>query len=164
LDANREMPDTSAGIILYKLTNGELRVLLAHPGGPFWRNRDEGAWTIPKGVKQGGEQSEAAARREFAEELGAEARGEMRPLGEIRQRGGKRVVAFALEGDFDPAGLRSNEFVVEWPPKSGRTASFPEIDRAAWFPLAVARTKILPAQAPLLDRLETMLSVRGDPS
>ena len=157
------MADTSAGVLLYKITDGELRVLLAHPGGPFWRNRNEGAWTIPKGLVQSGEAPDAAARREFAEELGCEAAGELRSLGEVRQRGGKRVVAFALEGEFDPGQLRSNEFAIEWPPKSGRTVSFPEIDRAAWFPLSQAREKILASQAPLLDRLEEALAGRAEP-
>lgn len=152
------MVETSAGILLYKRSADQWHVLLAHPGGPFWRRRDEGAWTIPKGVVYPGEEPEAAARREFAEELGAEAVGILRPLGEIRQRGGKRVIAFALAGEFEPDRLRSNEFAIEWPPKSGRTASFPEIDRAGWFALAAARQKILPSQAPLLDRLEGMLS------
>ncbi len=152
------MVETSAGILLYKRSADQWHVLLAHPGGPFWRRRDEGAWTIPKGVVYPGEEPEAAARREFVEELGAEAVGILRPLGEIRQRGGKRVIAFALAGEFEPDRLRSNEFAIEWPPKSGRTASFPEIDRAGWFALAAARQKILPSQAPLLDRLEGMLS------
>lgn len=155
------MVETSAGILLHRSTAGQWQVLLAHPGGPFWRRRDEGAWTIPKGVVHADEEPEAAARREFAEELGVEAVGALRPLGEIRQRSGKRVIAFALEGEFDLERLRSNEFVVEWPPKSGRTASFPEIDRANWFALSEARKKILPGQAPLLDRLENMLSCRG---
>ena len=151
------MVDTSAGVLLYRLTGGALQVLLIHPGGPFWRNRDEGAWSIPKGVVQSGETPETAARREFAEELGGEAKGALQPLGEIRQRGGKRVMAFALEGEFDCADLRSNEFEIEWPPKTGRSASFPEVDRAEWFALAQARVKILPSQTPLLDRLEAML-------
>jgi predicted NUDIX family NTP pyrophosphohydrolase len=151
------MVDVSAGVLLYKLAGGELQVLLIHPGGPFWRNRDEGAWSIPKGVVQSGETPETAAQREFAEELGREAKGALRPLGEIRQRGGKRVIAFALEGEFDCAGLRSNEFEIEWPPKSGHLAAFPEVDRAEWFALAQARVKILPSQTPLLDRLEAML-------
>src|SRR5579862_1777757 len=148
------MVETSAGILLYSLAGGELRVLLAHPGGPFWRARDNGVWTIPKGLMRESEEPEAAARREFAEELGVQPQGELRSLGEIRQRNGKRVKAFALEGEFDVASLRSNDFLIEWPPNSGRTASFPEIDRAAWFPLPAAREKILPSQAPLIDRLE----------
>jgi predicted NUDIX family NTP pyrophosphohydrolase len=156
------MVESSAGVVLYHLADGEIRVLLAHPGGPFWRRRDAGAWTIPKGLLQDGETAEAAARREFAEELGVEPEGALRPLGEIRQSGGKRVEAFALEGDFDVERLHSNDFALEWPPKSGRTALFPEVDRVAWFSLPVAREKILPGQAPLLDRLERLLLL--DPS
>lgn len=152
------MVETSAGVLLYKLTGGEPQVLLVHPGGPFWRNRDEGAWSIPKGVMQSGETPESAARREFAEELGSEAMGALRSLGEIRQSGGKRVIAFCLEGEFDCAELRSNQFEIEWPPKSGRLESFPEVDRAEWFALPQARGKILPGQTPLLDRLLEMLA------
>jgi predicted NUDIX family NTP pyrophosphohydrolase len=155
------MVEKSAGVILYKFAAGEPLVLLAHPGGPFWRNRDEGAWTVPKGVIQDGEAPEAAARREFAEELGVELDGALQLLGEIRQSGGKRVTAFALEGNFDVAHLHSNEFALEWPPKSGRTASFPEIDRVEWLSLPVARRKILPSQAPLLDRLQSIFARHG---
>jgi predicted NUDIX family NTP pyrophosphohydrolase len=158
------MVDTSAGVLLYKIASGELRVLLAHPGGPFWRHRDDGAWTIPKGLIEHDEAPEAAARREFAEELGGEARGELQPLGEIQQRGGKRVIAFALEGEFNVSRLRSNEFAIEWPPKSGKVASFPEVDRAEWFPLTLARTKILTSQALFLDRLEKIVGSAGDHS
>jgi predicted NUDIX family NTP pyrophosphohydrolase len=113
---------------------------------------------LPKGELQPGEAPEAAARREFEEELGAPAEGDLKPLGPLRQRGGKQVEAFALEGEFEPATLRSNLFELEWPPHSGRHASFPELDRVAWFDLAQARRKILPSQAPLLDRLETLLA------
>ncbi len=146
----------SAGILLYRFADRRFEVLLAHPGGPFWRNRDAGAWSIPKGELRPGEDAEAAARREFAEELGAPPPGALRPLGAIRQRGGKRVEAFALEGDFDVGAVRSNTFEIVWPPGSGRKASFPEIDRAAWFALAAAREKILASQTPLLDRLEQL--------
>lgn len=152
------MPITSAGILLYRLRGGAPQVLLAHPGGPFWRNRDEGAWMLPKGELMPGEDAEAAARREFEEELGVPARGSLGPLGGLRQRGGKRVEAFALEGDFEPATLRSNLFEMEWPPHSGKLSAFPELDRVAWFSLAQARAKILPSQAPLLDRLEALLA------
>ncbi|MEI7037143.1 NUDIX domain-containing protein [Fulvimonas yonginensis] len=151
------MPTTSAGILLYRLTGGRPEVLLAHPGGPFWRRRDDAAWTLPKGEPAPGENAEAAARREFAEELGTPAAGPLRPLGRLRQKGGKWVEAFALEGEFEPAHLRSNLFELEWPPRSGRRASFPEIDRVAWFALDQARSKILPSQAPLLDRLAALL-------
>ena len=147
----------SAGILLHRRRKGALEVLLAHPGGPFWARRDDGAWTIPKGLVDAGEAAEAAARREFLEELGAEAIGELIPLGSVRQRGGKHVEAFALEGDFDVAALRSNTFETEWPPRSGRKQTYPEIDRAAWMDLATARIKLLEAQRPLLDRLEATL-------
>ena len=147
------MPKRSAGVLLYKRSAGELLVLLAHPGGPFWQKRDLGAWTIPKGEFDSTEAPEAAARREFREELGIDAVGALEPLGEVQQNGGKRVIAFALEGDFDVAALRSNTFDVEWPPRSGRIVTFPEIDRVEWMTLATARKKILPAQAALLDRV-----------
>ena len=147
----------SAGILLHRRREGALQVLLAHPGGPFWARRDDGGWTIPKGLVDAGESAEAAARREFLEELGAEAIGDLVPLGSVRQRGGKHVEAFALEGDFDVAALRSNTFETEWPPRSGRMQTYPEIDRAAWMDLATARIKLLEAQRPLLDRLEAAL-------
>lgn len=146
----------SAGILLYQRTAEGLRVLLAHPGGPFWRNRDAGSWTIPKGELDGGEAAEDAARREFREELGTDAAGTLQPLGEIVQKGGKRVIAFALEGDFDVTALNSNTFEIEWPPRSGRVQAFPEVDRIEWMTLAVARKKILPGQAVLLDRLAAL--------
>ncbi|HEV2623374.1 MAG TPA: NUDIX domain-containing protein [Frateuria sp.] len=152
------MPITSAGILMYRQHDGGVQVLLAHPGGPFWRRRDGGAWMLPKGELLPGEAAEAAARREFEEELGAPADGPLHPLGRLRQRGGKWVEAFALEGDFDPDALRSNLFELEWPPHSGQRASFPEIDRVAWFALAQARGKILPSQEALLDRLEAGLA------
>lgn len=142
---------------MYKRKGGRLFVLLAHPGGPFWRHRDDGAWSIPKGEPALGESPEAAARREFEEEMGIAVTGEMSPIGRIRQAGGKWVEAFALEGDVDAASIRSNTFELEWPPRSGRFEAFPEIDRAAWFALAEARTKMLAGQRPLLDRLEVLL-------
>ena len=147
----------SAGILLYRRRSGALEVLLAHPGGPFWARRDDGAWTIPKGLIDAGETPEAAARREFFEELGMEAAGTLLPLGSVRQRGGKHVEAFALEGDFDIAALRSNTFETEWPPRSGRVNTYPEVDRAEWMDLATARIKLLEAQRPFLDRLEAAL-------
>jgi predicted NUDIX family NTP pyrophosphohydrolase len=152
------MRTTSCGVLLYRRDADAVRVLLAHPGGPFWRNRDAGAWTIPKGAPNDDEGPEDTARREFEEELGVPAIGPLVPLGEIRQRGGKRVQAFALEGDFDVAALRSNPFEAQWPPKSGRMQSFPEIDRAQWFTLDEARAKLLPAQCTLLDRLDALLN------
>jgi len=150
------MAKQSAGILLYKRNAGELLVLLAHPGGPFWEKRDHGAWTIPKGELASGEAAEDAARREFREELGTEAVGTLQPLGEIVQKGGKHVIAFALERDFDVAELRSNTFEIEWPPRSGRFKTFPEVDKVEWMTLAAARQKILPSQATLLDRLASL--------
>ena len=147
------MSKRSAGILLYKRSGGVLLVLLAHPGGPFWQKRDLGAWTIPKGEFASDEMPEDAARREFREELGIDAIGTLQPLGDVTQKGGKRVTAFALEGEFDVSALRSSTFEVEWPPRSGRVVAFPEIDRAEWMTLATAREKILPAQAPFLDRI-----------
>jgi len=147
------MAGHSAGILLYRLTEGGLRVLLVHPGGPFWASKDAHAWTIPKGSIEPGESPEAAALREFEEETGSAAGGDLRALGDIVQAGGKRVTAFACEGDFDIGRLESNLFELEWPPGSGRKSYFPEIDRAAWFTLPAAREKILASQRPLLDRL-----------
>ena len=143
----------SAGILLYKRDADGLRVLLAHPGGPFWRNKDAGSWTIPKGEIGDHEDALAAAIREFAEETGVVLDGDFMPLGEIRQKGGKTVIAFAQERDSDPAAFASNTFEIEWPPRSGRRQTFPEIDRAEWFDLDTARAKINPSQAELLDRL-----------
>ena len=150
----------SSGLLLFRRRQGALEVLLVHPGGPFWRRRDLGAWTIPKGEPLPGEGMSAAARREFAEETGFALEGALAPLGDIRQKGGKRVEAFALEGDLDADAIKSNMFEMEWPPRSGRMASFPEVDRAAWFALPVAREKILESQAPLIDRLERLCAER----
>ncbi len=147
------MPKRSAGILLYKRERGALRVLLVHPGGPYWTKRDAAAWSIPKGETNDGEDALACAKREFAEELGSLPQGECVPLGEIRQKGGKTVTAFALEGDFDVSKVKSNTFELEWPPKSGRTRAFPEVDRAQWFSLDQAKAKMNPAQAELLERL-----------
>ncbi len=145
----------SAGILLFREQEGRLEVLLGHPGGPFFAKKDEGSWTVLKGEADPGEGLPAVARREFAEETGQEPPdGTMLELGEVRQRGGKTVVAWALAGDLDPAEARSNTFEMEWPPRSGRTGEFPEIDRVGWFDLETARGKILPAQASFLDRLE----------
>jgi predicted NUDIX family NTP pyrophosphohydrolase len=148
------MPKRSAGILPFRGSPDGLQVLLAHPGGPFWRRRDDGAWSIVKGEYGEGEDAEAAAAREFAEETGWLLAEPLLSLGKLRQAGGKQVTAFALEGDFEPETLRSNPFEIEWPPHSGALQSFPEIDRVEWFDLATARRKILPAQAPFLDRLE----------
>ena len=144
----------SAGILLYRRRGGELEVLLVHPGGPFWARRDAGAWSIPKGEYAPDEEPLAAARREFQEELGvAPPEGPALELGEIRQRGGKLVRAWALEGDLDASAVTSNTFELEWPPRSGRLMEVPEVDRAEWLTLERAREKINPAQAELLDRL-----------
>jgi predicted NUDIX family NTP pyrophosphohydrolase len=151
------VPVRSAGILLYRRDPDGLRLLLVHPGGPFWRGRDEGAWMIPKGLIEPGEEPLAAAVREFEEELGARPEGEPRRLRTVRQAGGKWVEAFALEGDFDCAALRSNEFTIEYPPKSGQMKAFPEVDEARWFTLDEARSKILKSQAPIIDALEATL-------
>jgi predicted NUDIX family NTP pyrophosphohydrolase len=155
------MAAKSAGILVYRRRAGTIEVLLVHPGGPFWARRDAGAWSIPKGEYSDDEDAEAAARREFAEETGWTIKGELKPLGEVRQKAGKAVTAFAGRGDFDPATLNSNRFEMEWPPKSGRTASFPEVDRAGWFGLAEAAEKIIEGQRTLLDRLEELVGGSG---
>jgi predicted NUDIX family NTP pyrophosphohydrolase len=143
----------SAGLLLFRLTAGGIQLLLGHPGGPFWKRKDHGAWSIPKGLIQPGEQALAAARREFAEETGYHPSGECISLGQAKQPGGKLVDIWALEGDWDTSQLRSNTFEMEWPPRSGKWQTFPEIDRAAWFNLADARQKILKGQAVFIDRL-----------
>ena len=147
------MASHSAGILLWRRAAGALEVLLVHPGGPFWAKKDSGAWSIPKRELAVGEDPEAAARREFFEELGAEVSGPLVPLGEIRQAGGKRVLGFAAEGDFDCAALKSNTFEMEWPPRSGKMRDFPEVDRAQYFDLATAKLKMHPAEWPLVERL-----------
>src|SRR3546814_727819 len=148
----------SAGILLYRGSRSALDVLLVHPGGPFWRNKDAGAWMIPKGEVASGEDPLACALREFEEELGVKPAGMPRPLCRIRQAGGKWVEAFALEGEFDSDRLVSNRFEMEWPPRSGRLQSFPEVDRAAWLSLDAAQDKILPSQRPILDFLVQALA------
>ena len=153
------MSKQSAGILMYRRSRGELEVLLAHPGGPFWKNRDTGAWTIPKGELDGDGDADVCARREFEEEIGSDPGLAFVSLGEIVQKGGKVVIAFAVEGDVDVAKLRSNTFDIEWPPRSGRRQSFPEVDRAEWFDIEFARTKILSGQMELLDRL---LAIAGE--
>ena len=151
------MPKTSAGILLFRRRPHGLEVLLVHPGGPFWARKDEGAWSIPKGEAHPSEDLLDAARREFREETGAAADGAVLDLGAFRQPGGKIVAAFALEGDFDPAALTSEPFTMEWPPRSGKTAAFPEVDRAAWFDLETAAGKILKGQSPILAALAERL-------
>lgn len=148
----------SAGILLYRRTSRGLEVLLVHPGGPFWRNKDAGAWTIPKGEIDRGEDALACALRELAEETGLAFSGPVTPLPPVKQKGGKVVRAWAAEGDFDPATLRSATFEMEWPPKSGRRATFPEVDRAEWFDAETARARINPAQAGLIDSVTAILN------
>ena len=143
----------SAGILLFRRTSGSLEVLLVHPGGPFWAKKDEGAWTVPKGGIGEAEDPLAAARRELLEETGISVDGPFIELKPIKQRGGKTVVAWATEGDCDARAITSNTFSMEWPPKSGRQQDFPEVDRAEWFTLDGARTKILASQIPLLEEL-----------
>ena len=147
------MPRTSAGILLYKGKGNELRVFLVHPGGPFFAKKDEGAWSVPKGELEEGEDSLAAARREFEEETGCAPEGTFVPLSPVTQKGGKIVLAWAVEGDCDADAIRSNTFELEWPPKSGRVRDFPEVDRAGWFTVDEAKKKINFAQAALLDEL-----------
>jgi predicted NUDIX family NTP pyrophosphohydrolase len=154
----------SAGVLLFRRLGGEgVEFLLVHPGGPFWRRKDTGAWTIPKGQIEEDEEPRACAIRELEEELGPDAEvdpGQLIELGSIRQRAGKVVDAWAAEAEFDPAALDSNTFEMEWPPRSGEQQEFPEVDRAEWFDLERAREKILPAQAELLSRLVDLLAKR----
>ena len=148
------MARRSAGILLHRVARGAPEVLLVHPGGPFWARRDAGAWSIPKGEYDDGEDPRACALREFEEEIGmALPPGELVELGSVKQKGGKVVSAWAAEGDLDADSVRSNTFTMEWPPRSGRTAEFPEIDRAGWFGVEEAREKLVAAQAEFLDRL-----------
>lgn len=147
----------SAGLLLFRDAAGRLEVLLVHPGGPFWAKKDAGAWSIPKGAIEEGEDPLAAALREFEEETGTRPTGEAMALQSRRQPGGKLVLAWAMRGDFDPATATSSTFSMEWPPRSGRRQEFPEVDRAAWFTLHEAREKILKGQAPFLDDLGRIL-------
>jgi predicted NUDIX family NTP pyrophosphohydrolase len=148
----------SAGVLMYRVGARGLEVLLVHPGGPFWKNRDAGAWSIPKGEHDEAEEPLDAAKRELAEETGLRPEGAFVALDPVRQKSGKLVRAWAVEGDCDPRAIRSNTFSMEWPPRSDRTAEFPEVDRAEWFAVDEARRRILPAQAPLLDQLESLLA------
>lgn len=150
------MPKESAGLLLYRRRGATLEVFLVHPGGPFWKNKDSGAWTIPKGEFAAGEEPLTAAKRELLEETSLCVDGPFLPLGSVKQAGGKVVHAWAVEADCDPAAIVSNTFRVEWPPKSGRVAEFPEIDRAGWFGLKEAKTKMNAVQAELLLRLQTL--------
>lgn len=155
------MPKTSAGLLLYRRRGAALEVFLVHPGGPFFAKKDLGAWGIPKGEIHAGEDPLEAARREFLEETGFEIEGEFRPLGDVRQKSGKIVRAWAVLGDVDAEALRSNEFEMEWPPFSGRRASFPEIDRGAWYGLDEAARRIRPEQRPLLDEVAAIARAEG---
>jgi len=148
------MPKQSAGVLMYRRRSGRLEVFLIHPGGPFWAKKDLGAWSIPKGEYTAEETAEAAAMREFREETGFTIEGHLRELGQVKQASGKIVSAWCVEGDCDPADLLSNTMQMEWPPHSGRRMEFPEVDAGGWFPLALAREKILKSQSPLLDMLE----------
>jgi predicted NUDIX family NTP pyrophosphohydrolase len=151
------MPKRSAGVLLFRRQGSDFEVLLAHPGGPLWKNKDDGAWSVPKGEYGQDQDPLDAAKRELMEETGVIAEGEFIPLGEIRQSGGKLVKAWAVEGDFEAASMRSNTFSMPWPPGSTTLKEFPEIDRAEWFSLEIARRKILKGQAEFLDRLSLYL-------
>lgn len=153
------MPKRSAGLLLFRRTDGGIEVLLAHPGGPFWARKDDGAWSIPKGECEDGEEPLAAARREFGEETGCTVPdGQALPLGEVAQSRAKIVTAYAVEADFDPDALSPGTTEIEWPPRSGRRMAIPEIERVAWFPLDEARGRILKGQSVFLDRLDEVLS------
>jgi predicted NUDIX family NTP pyrophosphohydrolase len=154
------MPKQSAGLLMYRRRAGGLEVFLVHPGGPFWARKDQGAWSIPKGEHPPDEDPLVAARREFAEETGIVPEGEFIALTPLRQSGGKIVQAFAFEGDCDPQAIRSNSFIIEWPPRSGQRREFPEIDRAGWFSLEAAKQKLLSAQVVLLEELARVVAQR----
>jgi predicted NUDIX family NTP pyrophosphohydrolase len=152
------MSKVSAGLVMYRIRE-RLEVLLVHPGGPFWKNKDDGAWSIPKGEVEAGEELLAVALREFTEETGIVPRPPYTPLTPITQKSGKTVHAWAFEGDCDPSAIRSNTFSMEWPPRSGKTMEFPEVDRAGFFELVEGRLKLNPSQAPLLDELERVIGM-----
>jgi len=152
------MPKRSAGLLLFRRSTN-LEIFLVHPGGPFWVRKDDGAWSLPKGEYSDPEDPLEAAKREFQEETGISVDGDFLPLAELRQPGGKLITAWALEKDVDPTLVKSNFFSMEWPPKSGRTQQFPEVDRAAWFPISQARTKLLKGQLAFINRLMNKLSV-----
>ena len=160
------MPVVSAGLLLYRKRDSGVEVFLVHPGGPFWAKKDEGAWSVPKGLVDTSEEELACARREFREETGFEppASGAELDLGTYRQPSGKRLHVWAVEGDCDPSKLISNLFEMEWPPRSGNRRSFPEVDRAGWFDLATAARKILPSQATILTHFERKITQTAEPS
>jgi len=151
----------SAGLLVYRVRNGALEVFLAHPGGPFWARRDQGAWTIAKGLCEPHEEPLAAAKREFAEETGFVLEGDFLDLGIFKQPNGKRISIWAVEGELDPESLVSNMFDLEWPPRSGIHRQFPEIDRGAWFPVGQALEKIVKGQRPVLEKLSALLREQG---
>jgi predicted NUDIX family NTP pyrophosphohydrolase len=154
----------SAGLLMYRLpARGRVEVLLAHPGGPYWRGKDAASWTLPKGEFEDGEDGLACAMREFREETGCTPTPPFAALGEVRQKSGKRVTAWSFQGELDPTRLESNTFEMEWPPRSGQLRQFPEVDRIEWYGIEEARGKLLPAQVPFLDRL-AMLLARNPPS
>jgi predicted NUDIX family NTP pyrophosphohydrolase len=152
---------TSAGVVVFRRGRQGVEVFLVHPGGPFWAKKDNGAWSIPKGELSSGEDSLEAARREFSEETGCDVQGEFISLNAVKQPSGKLIVAWAVEGDLDADAVKSNRFSMEWPPGSGRQEQFPEIDRAEWFPIDLARKKLLKGQLPFLDQIEDLLSTRA---
>lgn len=153
----KKPPRVSSGLLLYRQAPAGLEVFLAHPGGPFWAKKDAGAWSIPKGLVDPGEDLLSAARREFEEETGIRPDGDLQPLGSVRQKAGKVIHAWALEGDANPGRITSNPVEIEWPPGSGKTQSIPEIDRCAWFDAAAAKERINPAQVEFITRLEELL-------
>jgi len=151
------MPTTSAGILLYRVVQGQVQVFLVHPGGPFWTHKDAGAWSIPKGEFDANEDALAAAKREFAEETGFDISGEFKELNPVEQNPYKTVYAWAVAGNLDATAIRSNTFTMQWPPKSGRYEEFPEVDRGEWFDMPIAKQKIVRGQVPLLEQLEQLL-------
>jgi predicted NUDIX family NTP pyrophosphohydrolase len=160
----RCMAKTSAGLLMYRADGGVLEVLLVHPGGPFWARKDQGAWFVPKGEIEPGEGELAAAAREFEEETGVRPAGPYVPLGSVKHKSGKVVIAWAFAGTWDPAALTSNTFMMEWPPKSGREQEFPEVDRAEWFTVARARERMHAQEFALVERLEAALAGGGERS
>ena len=155
------MTRQSAGILLFRRRGGSVELLLVHPGGPFWAKKDDGAWSIPKGLFEDGEDALAAAQREFEEETGMRPAGPFIELGVFKQPGGKRVFAFAAEGEFDLTSFRSNRFSMEWPPRSGRMQEFPEADRAGWFDPEAARVKLTRGQQPIVEALLRAIGIAG---